>query len=179
MERQSAITLVELLFALAVLAIVLATAVPGFTSMVMNIRMTNSVNELIHALHMARQHASATGTPAALCGSNGDRPVCSDSRDWSRGWLLFVNNDEDDPPQVDPGEAVLARVRLDHPLRLYANRDGFALRPLGMRSTNGTLVWCDARGAGDARAVVLSYTGKPRISTSTANGAPLTCPGRQ
>ena len=102
MQRQTAITLFELLFALAVLAIVLVTAIPGFTSIVMNIRMTNSVNELIHSLHMARQHASATGTPAALCGSNGDRAGCDTSREWSHGWLLFVNNDADDPPQVDP-----------------------------------------------------------------------------
>ncbi len=175
MRYQSAITLLELMLALAVLAIVLATAIPALDAVLLNIRMSNNVNELIHSLYNARQNANATGTSTALCGSR-DGIQCSTTRDWTGGWLLFANNDADEPPQIDAGEGILAVGRLSPQLHLYANRTAFIARPFGLRSTNGTLVWCDRRGAAHARAVIVSFTGKPRSSATTTGGTPLTCP---
>jgi len=175
MQHQSAMTLLELLLALAILSIVFVTAVPGLDTLLMNVRMQNNVNELMHSLYNGRQNANATGTSTALCGSNDGRQ-CSTTGDWTRGWLLFANADDDDPPRIDPGETVLAGNQLSAQLRLYANRDAFVMRPFGLRNTNGTLVWCDRRGAADARAVIVSFTGKPRSSSTTAGGLPLTCP---
>ena len=175
MRYQSAMTLPELMLALAVLAIVVATAVPALDSVLLNIRMSNSVNELIHSLYNARQNTNATGISTALCGSV-DGLQCSISSNWAQGWLLFTNNDDDEPPQIDPGEGLLAGGTWAAPLHLSANRMAFITRPFGLRSTNGTLVWCDRRGAAHARAVIISFTGKPRISTTTASGAALRCP---
>jgi len=175
MQHQSAMTLLELLLALAILAVVLVIAVPGLGTLLLNVRMQNNVNELIHSLHNARQNANATGISAALCGSVDGRQ-CSATYEWTRGWLLFANTDDDDPPRIDPGETVLASSRLSAQLRLYANRTAFVMRPFGLRNTNGTLVWCDRRGALSARAVIVSFTGKPRSSVTSASGLPLNCP---
>lgn len=175
MQHQSAMTLLELLLALAILSIVFVTAVPGLGNLLLNVRMQNNVNELMHSLYNARQNANATGISTALCGSS-DGQQCSTTGEWTEGWLLFANDDDDEPPHVDPGETVLASSRLSAQLRLYANRDAFVLRPFGLRNTNGTLVWCDRRGAANARAVIVSFTGKPRGSLTTASGLPLNCP---
>jgi type IV fimbrial biogenesis protein FimT len=167
--------LIELLIALAVLAVLATVTSPALAGIVFNIRMNNSVNELIHSLHTARQHVYATGTPAAVCSSS-DGQQCLGSLDWSAGWLVFANTDGDEPPRVDPGEAVLGITAATPQLRIAGNRSAFVLRPVGLRSTNGTLVWCDKRGAASARAVIISYTGKPRGSLTDASGNPLNCP---
>jgi hypothetical protein len=57
---------------------------------------------------------------------------------------------------------------------IVSNRPFYELRPAG-RSTNGTVVFCDRRGAAAARAVIVSFTGRPRVDTRDADGRPLRC----
>jgi len=175
MIRQTAITLIELLVALAVLTIISIATVPGFSSVVRDIRMSSSVNELAHSLHRARQNARVTGVATAVCGS-ADGQQCQANGHWENGWLVFANTDADDPPRVDPGESVLDVHGAVPNMRIYANRRAFIMRPFGLRSTNGTLIWCDPRGAKYARAIVVSYTGKPRISDANSGGDHYSCP---
>ena len=174
MHKQKAITLVELIIALSVLAILTAIASPGLTSLFQRIRMDNDVNKLMHSFHRARQNALVTGVATALCPS-GDGMQCDDSRNWADGWVVFANTDGDEPPAIDPGEPILKRGGPSRNLRIQTNRRAYILRPFGLRSTNGTLTWCDGRGASYARALVISYTGKPRVSDTTASGQPLEC----
>jgi len=41
---------------------------------------------------------------------------------------------------------------------------------------NGTLVFCDPRGSSSARAIVISHTGRPRVSRRDSSNKPLKCP---
>ena len=175
MIRQTAITLIELLIALAVLAIISIAAVPGFSSIIHNIRMNSSVNELAHSLQRARQNARVTGVATAVCSST-DGQQCQLNGHWENGWLVFANTDADEPPRVDPGESILDARGAVPNMRVYANRRAFTMRPFGLRSTNGTLIWCDPRGDKYARAIVVSYTGKPRISDTNSSGGHYSCP---
>jgi len=178
MNRITGITLTELLIALAVLAIISFTAIPGFSSVMHNIRMSSNVNELVHSLHRARQNARVTGIATAVCSSaNGQQ--CQTNGGWENGWLVFANTDADDPPHVDPNERILD-VRGPVPnMRIFGNRRAFIMRPFGHRATNGTLIWCSRFGAGYARAIVVSYTGKPRVSDTDARGREYVCPDKQ
>lgn len=91
------------------------------------------------------------------------------------GFLVFVNRDQDSPPRVDPGEAVL---QVEGPLAkgtVTANRQAFVFRPWG-RSVNGTLTFCDARAKAGAKAVVVSYTGRPRAAAAAQATGALPCP---
>ena len=178
MERTAGITLIELMITLAVLAIISIAAVPGFSSVIHNIRMSNNVNELVHSLHRAKQNARVTGIATAVCIS-ADGQQCQTNGGWENGWLVFANTDADDPPHVDPNERILG-VRGPVPnMRIFGNRRAFIMRPFGHRATNGTLIWCSRFGAGYARAIVVSYTGKPRISSTDSRGREYVCPDRQ
>jgi type IV fimbrial biogenesis protein FimT len=57
---------------------------------------------------------------------------------------------------------------------VISNRPYYEFRP-GRRSTNGSIVFCDGRGAVAARAVIVSYTGRPRVARVDAEGRPLKC----
>ena len=174
-NREKAITLIELMLTLSVLAIISIAAIPGFSTIIYNVRMSSNVNELIHSLHRARQNARVTGIATAVC-SSADGKQCQTNGQWENGWLVFANSDADEPPQVDSDESILDIRGPARNMRIYANRRAFIMRPFGLRSTNGTLLFCDRRGTHHARTVVVSYTGKPRISRTANSNASPNCP---
>ena len=45
-----------------------------------------------------------------------------------------------------------------------------------LRATNGTFVVCDEAGRVPPRALVVSYTGRPRVAMETPRGEPYSCP---
>jgi type IV fimbrial biogenesis protein FimT len=174
MRRSTGHTLVELLATLAIGAGLLALAVPAFTGQVLGSRLTGTANRLLHGIHVARHEALKTGADVVLCRSPTGQQ-CSDEGQWASGFMVFVNRDRDDPPRVDAGEQIL-QVESQLPVAaVVANRRYFAFRPW-TRSVNGTLLVCDRRGHGHARAVVVSYTGRPRVTSPATANTSLKCP---
>lgn len=167
-------SLYELLVTLAVASLVLVFGVPSFGALVADNRLRAETDALFHALHLARKTSVVRRREVTLCPSR-DGASCDAGTDWSGGWLLFVNADRDGPPQVDAGEPVLARRQVDERVRIDANRRAFTLRSTHLRATNGTLVVCDRTQRAETRAVVVSYTGRPRVARRDRRGDPYTC----
>ena len=175
MTRNSGLSLIELMFAMAVLAILATVAVPGFRNLVLDTRMTAQVNRFVHDIHLAKQTAHRRMEPVALCKSPDGRQ-CAHSSEWHDGWLVFVNHNRDRPIHIDTDDPILAANSPFESGTIHANRRSFVFRPFEVRSTNGTLTFCDSRGADAARAVIVSYTGRPRVSRVSARNQPLKCP---
>lgn len=168
-------SLFELAMTLALAALILILGVPAFGGFVADARLRAETNALFHAFHLARKASIVRRRAVSLCPSaDGER--CAPGTDWSAAWLLFVNADRDDPPRLDPGETVLAVHRVDERVRIAANRRGFTLRSTELRATNGTLVLCDRGGRTAARALIVSYTGRPRVAREDRRGDPYGCP---
>ena len=174
MDRQTGFTLADLLITVGLLGILSVTAVPAFTNVLLSARMTDQVNSLVHAVHLAKQAAHMRLTEVALCRS-ADGRQCRHSGPWHEGWLLFVNTDGDTPPQIAASEPVLASAGAWPGGTISANRQFFVFRPATIRSTNGTLTFCDRRGGDAARALIISYTGRPRTTRRAPGNGPLTC----
>jgi type IV fimbrial biogenesis protein FimT len=173
--RNAGLTLPELLLTLMILAVLSVAAVPAFTDLVLNQRMTARVNRLIHGVHLAKRAAHQFTTDVVLCKSP-DGLQCDHAAPWQAGWIVFVNDGRELPPRVDPGERVLDAGAAFESGAIRANRTHFVFHPFETRSTNGTLVFCDRRGAQHARAVVVSYTGRPRSVRRGPDDEPLSCP---
>ena len=88
---------------------------------------------------------------------------------------MFNNRDRDEPPKIDDGEPVLQVHRTSDRVRVTANRHGFTLRGTEKRATNGTIVVCDRAGRVAPKALVVSYTGRPRVAFETTDGEPYVC----
>ena len=56
-----------------------------------------------------------------------------------------------------------------------ANRSTLSFRPFGQMGVTATFAFCDQRGSKAARAVIISQTGRPRVSDRSSSGKPLTC----
>jgi type IV fimbrial biogenesis protein FimT len=169
------ITLIELLATLAVALLLISVAVPAFETLLLESRMSSAVNALVRAVHLARVTSHQQVRDVVVCRS-ADGRRCASGGNWTSGWIVFVNDDGDEPPAVDDGERILQVMQATAVAGVLSNRPAYVLRPMDRRATNGTVTFCDRRGAAAARAVVISYTGRPRIITRTAKGGLLTCP---
>lgn len=169
-------TLVELMVVLAVSVIILATAAPSLRAFLLNNQRSATVNELSTAFNMARSEALKRAQSVAVCTvANADAaaPTCAASSDWSSGWVVFV--DADNNNAIDAGDEILRRYG--------GTPDGAAIN--GSRNTGqiefdrlgaaqgsfATFAYCDHRGASEGRDIVVSNQGRIRTST-TANCAP-------
>lgn len=88
--RNRGMTAVELLFTMAIAALLMALAVPSFRDFVQNNRAAEEANALVGALALARSEAVTRGVPVTVCSST-DNETCADATDWSTGWIVFTD----------------------------------------------------------------------------------------
>ena len=175
MHRNCGVTLLELLMVLMITAALATAAIPGLMNFSMNARRTADVNGFVTAVQLARSEALNRGRPVVLC-KTFDGANCGGSDiDFDRGWMVFVNENVENPPRRGSDEPLLFAYRPEMAGSIKANRRLFEFRPFGRRSTNGTVTFCDRRGAGQARAVIVSFTGRPRVSRNGTGLRPLNC----
>lgn len=156
--------MIELVVLLAVASILAAAGIPALRGLILDVRMTRQVNAFVRSIHLAKQEAHKQTRYVAICKSPDGRQ-CRHGAAWRDGWIVFVNSDRDEPPQVDSGERVLQVIARYEDGGIAANRSSFVFRPFQIRSTNGTVVFCDSRGHEASKAIVVSYTGRPRLVT--------------
>ena len=167
-------TLYEILITLLLMALLAGLGLPELGKLVARNRISTEVNALFHAIHLARKESIMRRQVVSICPSN-DGTRCAPGGDWSRGWIMFNNRDRDEPPQIDAGEPVLQVHGVGEDVRITANRRGFTLRATQKRATNGTIVVCDAASRVAPKALVVSYTGRPRVAFRNRRGKPYQC----
>jgi type IV fimbrial biogenesis protein FimT len=167
-------SLYELLMTLTLVALIIGLGLPSFSGIVARNRLHVEINALFHAIHLARKESIMRRQVVSICPSL-DGLSCKPGRDWSTGWLMFENDDRDEPPRRDSGEALLQAHKVGENVQIMANRRGFTLRATQKRATNGTFVVCDRAGRATPKALVVSYTGRPRVTQETRRGEPYSC----
>jgi type IV fimbrial biogenesis protein FimT len=158
----SAFTVLELLVTIAVAAILLLTGLPSFQQFAQRQQMKAAVNGLQHALLLARNEAVHRNGPVVACPGNAV-DGCSGSRNWSRGWIVFP--DPNDDRQRQAGEALLLEGQLPGKLSIGSSRGRTSIRFLGDGSTPGSnarISFCGPGGPPQARKLVISNVGRIR-----------------
>lgn len=163
-------TLVELLVGLAVAAILLTIAIPGYAFLVTAGRMAAATNDLVSALHLARSEAVKRGVRVTVCKTGGSAAACDAAAGWQMGWMVFVDGgtrgvvDGSDTPlwvQRDslPGVGITSNN--------YARYISYLPNGRSQGSNglpNGTISICLA---GQRRDIVVNSSGRPRLETDT------------
>jgi len=169
------VTLIELFVTLLIVATLVALGAPSFREMTLNARRTEQVNALLRALHGARSAAILRAEPVVICKSRDGTQCSTDTSAWSDGWIAFANRDHDSPPRLDAGESLLMIQPPSKHVVVRANRNAVTYWPVALAGTTASFVFCDERGTTAARAIIVSQTGRPRVSARDAAGKPLRC----
>lgn len=173
-RHQTGFTLYELLITLMLIVVLVGLGLPSFSAIAARNRLHTEINALFHAMHVARKESIMRRMVVSICPSIDGR-TCKPGRDWSQGWIMFANHDGDSPPQIDAGEPLLQVHTVAENVVISSNRHGFTLRATHKRATNGTIVVCDIADRVTPRALVISYTGRPRVTLEDRRGKPYRC----
>ena len=174
MEDDRGFTLIELMMTLAVVAILLGIAAPGFVSIIKNNRITTVTNDLLADLALARSEAAKRGQSVSICiSSNGTS--CTGTN-WLDGRLVF--SDAGTAGTIDGSDAII-RVTESRSNGLtlssanFANTGYIRYGASGTVSTAtnnnpGTFKICDDRTGNFGRLVSITNTGRPYTQTAQA-----------
>lgn len=183
----SGFTLLELIVTISIAGILMAMAIPSFSDMMRNNRLTTYANQMVTSLNIARSEAVKRGVQVTI------RRKSTTSNAWESGWEIFVDN-----TQI-AGNVAGVRDGTDELLRTYDPlATGYTLRTGDNYScwlaytaagitwvptqstctgnsglTNDTFRVCDpSANIANARAIALNSIGRAR----TYKGVTTTCP---
>lgn len=134
MKRQMGFTLTELLIVSAIVAILLALAIPSYSYITNSYRMSAEVNSLLGDLQFARAEAIKEGQFVTACVSN-DGLTCAGTTTWQSGWIVYSNPANNAVPAANSVLRVQAAFGGNVPDTFIANpavsavtfnREGFA-----------------------------------------------------
>ena len=171
MRKDSGFTLIELMVAISVLAILVSVGVPSMLDFVRGNRRAAAVNALVTDVQRARSTAASQGTNVVMCHStNGTACSGTANPDWSTGWVVFIDDDQDGSPEptdnngtLDAGEPVLSASNAREGVTMNGTTTRLSFNP-GFRSMsgNGSIEVC-VDGSNNDRQVIVSNTGRPRL----------------
>lgn len=177
-------TIIEMMIAVAVIAILVRIAAPTVRDATLNARMSAQVSNLMVDFATARSEAVHRNARVAICTSN-TGSSCTGTT-WEQGWMLFVDSNQDG--SLSAGEAILKvspALQPGNTLEVAGDSGSggaryVPYRPSGVISPNSgatvTFRMCDFRttsnvGGGAAgnkgRLITINNTGRPVVSRIT------------
>ncbi len=171
MSRRTGYTVVELLLALLILALLSGLALPALGPLLHRWRLQQACAALTHSAVYARSAAVSLGRSTGLCPSR-DHRRCQPSEHWQQGWLVVT-----DPAAETP---VVLRIYEGVPgLRIRSSQGRQRLRfQADGRAEGSNLSWtvCSEARPGPQARVVVSRSGRVRTERNAAGGYPACRP---
>jgi type IV fimbrial biogenesis protein FimT len=188
-------TLIELFVTISIVSILAFVAAPSLNSMIKDHRLSGYTNDLMSDLNFARSEALKRAASITICkqDTSSTDPACNTdtSNTWTGGRVIFLDSDNDG--QVDSNETIF-RIResltgqnltltaqstseatgaspptYNLVKRIVYRSDGTVSLPTG---TEAYLRFCDERGIGKARTVLLSFSGRSRATKTPPSACP-------
>lgn len=158
----SGFSLVEMMVAVAIIAILATIAVPAFQNMIVQSRLSSQTNDLVGAIQAARGEAIKRNQQIRFCRTSSTTSTdCAGAGNWEF-WIV-----------VNPANTVLRRGSINSELRLTStfNLGRLTFIPSGTNSVttdNDSLTICSPSGSGNtARLITVGLGGRTSISKTT------------
>lgn len=177
--RATGFTLIELMVAVALIAILIGIAAPSFREAMMNVRISGQANDFMADLQLARSEAVKRNQTVFVCASS-DQASCN-ATSWADGWIVFPDLNANGAK--DAAEAILkARGALEgnntfqsanH--QTLGTSPAVPYRPTGLSIVNTTIsfVLCDERTTPNSgRRIQINNTGRAQTTRVTCPTAP-------
>lgn len=174
-KKNHGFTLIELIVTMAVFGIVVAIAAPNMSSFLDSNRRAAQVNTFVSALNLARSEAVKRNTDITICTRNDAGTACDNTKAWDNGWLIFLDNNT--LGTVDAGDTILRvyekiykrETPKDVTLKeTVADARFLTYQSRGQASITASFERCDDNGPAQARAIMITTSGRIRLSKDTS-----------
>lgn len=166
-------TLIELMVAVAVLAILLSIGLPAFGGMIDSQRLDNSVNTLLRSVQYTRDQAARRNQYVTMA------PL---DAHWHSGWLIFI--DANTNGHHDAGEIILHEEKPPTAIHIHANTNIASYLRYSAQGESqllnggfqsGTFSFCPNRPGAQGRQLIINRVGRARMQNAVI--AEKNCPG--
>lgn len=168
---QRGLTLAEVMVTVVIIAIMAAVAIPTFSSVFHNNRLSDFSNSFVSSSQLARGEALKANVTVTLCASSSGVACAEASSGWQVGWIVF--RDVNGNREVDTGDVIIqVQKALSTDYRMSSSAgNSLVFQPTGVGTTTSTLILCKATPAvdSDQRQILLSPTGRVFVSKISAN----------
>ena len=177
-KNQSGVSLIELLSTLVVVSILVSYSIPSLQQLLAANQLTGNINKLSSYLAYTRSEAIKQGQRITLCQSSSGQS-CTGGNDWQLGWLLFI--DSNNNKQFDSSEKLInSQAATSKGVKIIFNgsagNDHFIYyKPDGSSYPNGTFSVCTSTEPKIKKTLIISLSGRVRISKQTAQGTAINC----
>lgn len=184
MKAQKGFTLVELMIVIAIAGITVGLGYPSMKNLIIKSRVNSYAHTLLSTVQSARQAAIMRNEFITVCASaNG----IDCNTDWSKGHLIFI--DKNGNRELDIEDTRLNYIDGINDAdnvkwQSFKVANTLQFLPTGITNhQNGTFTVCGLGKIGFAKAVIITKTGRPRLSTDSngdgideaASGKALNC----
>lgn len=154
---QRGFSLLELMMALAIAAILLAVAIPSFRDSSLRSTLTVQSNDLVAGALLARSEAIKRRAAVSLCSSS-DALTCTSSR-WEAGWIVRATD----------GTVILIHKAAPSGFLINASANDISFSSSGLAASLTTLTVCRSTPSpgNQERSITINATGKSSVTKTT------------
>jgi len=165
--RAQGFTMLELLVAVAIAAVLFTIGVPMFRDVTLGSRLSAAANNLLSSVQLARSEAIKRNVNVTLCASS-DGQSCAASGGWEQGWITII-----DP--ADPDTVVQYQQGLPPGFQMTqtGGTTDLVFQPIGIGATAAVVTVCRLDPPGSQERVVsVRPTGTANVSITTTGVCP-------
>lgn len=163
MNKNSGFTLIELLVTISLMTILMTMAVPSFSTMIKNGKLSDQSRALLTSFTVARSEAIKRHTAVRICSSS-NGTSCLSTPDWTKGWVVLAG-----ATVLQQHEAIPTGLTLCGQAGVLS---GISYSSAGGTTGTGELRLCDDRGGSFSKSVEINGVGRASLDRS---GNSCTC----
>ena len=139
-QRQTGLTMIELMVVITIAAILAGMAAPSLVDMINSTRLSSTMSQLINDLNRARSEAVKRNRRVLVC-VRGTDTACGAGTNWQNGWLVCYDEDQDgtcDATSTTNPNPIVVHPAIHARLTLTGSAAFFRFNPTGTQGAGGT-----------------------------------------
>jgi len=157
-------TLIELTITITIIAILTAVALPSFSNLLANSKVSNISHQLQTSLNMARNHAIMNQYNVIVCPAsnkqlNECRSTYASNTNWQHGWLIY--QDDNNNNELDAADQLLHVFKSNGAAVVFNQQGRLRFFPDGSARSAGFYICSD--NSARMRHIYLLYSGRSRV----------------